>query len=265
LSASLEDAYRRSNRSVELMALLQSISFFSCNACSESDHTQDTVAVDLDFLNKENVQPLPFLQKENVQPTHLAKDNFEEQWQLEAKEKAEAIRRRKEEAAVFAADAARLREKSEKVAAQRAQREEEARRKSEEAAERLREEEERAKAGALAAAAVAGIERRRREAARAAEEQENFKLARKEAVEKVDAWCKLNGFQDMHTQKKTLRGATKFPLHTAVKNRNQEIIRLMLIAGVGRGVRDSKSQTPSQLAATLNRNGSHDQILTMLR
>jgi len=90
------------------------------------------------------------------------------------------------------------------------------------------------------------------------------RLARKEAKDKVNAWCKSNGFHDMNTQKKTLRGATKFPLHTAVKNSNEAIIGMMLIAGVNKDVQDSKNQTPSELAAKLNKYGSHSQILTML-
>jgi len=60
-------------------------------------------------------------------------------------------------------------------------------------------------------------------------------------------------------------GGEKFPLHTAVKHSNQEMIRMMLFLGVQKDVRDSKSQTPTQLAAKLNTNGSHGQILTMLR
>jgi len=56
----------------------------------------------------------------------------------------------------------------------------------------------------------------------------------------------------------------KFPLHTAVKHSNQEIIEMMLLAVVDKDVRDSKNQTPSQLAAQLNKNGSHGQILTTL-
>jgi hypothetical protein len=82
--------------------------------------------------------------------------------------------------------------------------------------------------------------------------------------EKVTAWCKDNGFQDLNTRKTTFRGATKFPLHTAVKHNNQEIIGMMLIVGAQKNVRDSKNHTPSELAASLNKNGSHNQAIAML-
>jgi hypothetical protein len=82
--------------------------------------------------------------------------------------------------------------------------------------------------------------------------------------EAVAKWCKLHGFRDLHTPKKTLRGATKYPLHSAVKHNLPGLIRLMLMVRVRTDVVDSKHQTPHELAAKLNSNGSHDKILTML-
>merc|ERR1712194_859942 len=123
------------------------------------------------------------------------------------------------------------------------------------AAERAREED----AARNAAALGAEEERQRDKAARAAENQSRLTL--NEAEHKVNVWCKSNGYQDMNTHKKTYRGATKFPLHIAVKHNNQEVIALMLTAGVRKDVRDSKEQSPSQLAAKLNINRSHSQIL----
>jgi len=222
-------------------------SWFSFKPCSESDLMQDTVKVDPNLLNKENVQPL-----------QLQKQHVEEHQRCEAE--ATAKRRDKEKAAVAAAtEAARLREEVERAAAERARREEaqEACRKAEEAS--WREERAHEEDAARYAVALAAEEDRRR-----VEAQEQGRLRRKEAEEKVKVWCNSNGFQDMNTQKKTLRGATKFPLHTAVKNCNQEIIGMMLIAGVDKDVRDSKNQTPIALAAKLNKGGSHGHILTML-
>jgi len=245
-------------------------SWFSCQRCSTSDQTQDTVKVDPNLFNKENVQPLDAL------GCQLAKKDAEGQRLREAEEKA-ARRQKEKEAAVAAswsagcqllpaAEAARLREEAERAAAERVRREELVRREAEAtrneslkraAAERASEEEAARNAAAAAAAAAEELQRQK-----ASEEQ--AELARKEAEEKINAWCKSNGFQDMNTQKKTLRGATKFPLHTAVKYSNQEIIGMMLIAGVQTDVRDSNKQTPCQLAAKLNKDGSHGQILTML-
>lgn len=85
-----------------------------------------------------------------------------------------------------------------------------------------------------------------------------------EAQVKANKWCKSNGFLDVSSQKKTLRGATKFPLHTAVKHENAEMVGLLLKCGANKGMRDSKNQTPKELATKMNKNGSHNQILAML-
>jgi len=84
------------------------------------------------------------------------------------------------------------------------------------------------------------------------------------AQAKVDMWCKSNGFKDAMLQKKTLRGATKFPLHTAVKHKDEEMVKLLMQCGADQTVLSSKKQTPRQLAAKINKGGSHDQILAML-
>lgn len=228
-------------------------SWFSCNACNESDPTQDTVKVDPNLLNKdvlldkENVEPLQFDKQQQTRRASTSSLNAEEQQRYEAEEAA-------------AAQAARLREELE---------EEVERCESEKAAQRLAlatEEkrlasyEEAARADAAAAAAAAAEEDQR---ARVAEEQAS--LARKEAGEEVDAWCKKNGYEDVNTQKKLFRGGSKFPLHSAVKYNNDEIIGMMLLLGANKDVKDSKGETPCQLAAKLNKNGSHDQILAKLR
>jgi len=228
--------------------------WFSCKPCSEADPTQDTVKLDPNFLNKENVHPL---------------ENTQEKRRREAEE--EQARRRKEEAAAAAvAEAARLREEVERQAATRARCEEAAL--ARQAAERLQRETtekeqaiaavaelERAEAAAVAAAEE---ERRKQEAAKAAEEQAMIK--RTDAEEKVKVWLKKNGFGEINACKKTFRGATKYPLHTAVKHNDQEIIEMMLLIDVQKDVKDSKNQTPSELAEKLNQNGSHDQILALL-
>jgi len=85
------------------------------------------------------------------------------------------------------------------------------------------------------------------------------------AQEKVSAWCKKNGFKDATLQKKTFRGATKFPLHTAVKHKNAEVVGLLLQCGADKNALDSKKQTPGELAAKMNsKDGSHEKILAML-
>lgn len=92
--------------------------------------------------------------------------------------------------------------------------------------------------------------------------QHNAELAA--AKERVSEWCRKNSFRDMNTQKKTMRGATKFPLHTAVKHQNDEMVELMLKCGVSHHVKTSGQQTPAELAMSMNKNGSHEQIIALL-
>jgi len=234
-------------------------SWISCNACSTSDPTRDTVKVDPKLLNKENIQPLQTAGQREAIKAHreeAIKAHAEEQRQRE-----EARRRKDEAIAAAATEAARQHEEAERSKAG----EEAARREAEiaarheaaqqSAAERAREED--AAGTAAAAASAAAQEERWRQ--QVAEEQ-----ARYDAQEKVNAWCKQNGYQSMNKSKYTYRGCVKFPLHTAVKHSNQEIIGMMLLAGVDKDVKDSNIQTPRELAAKLNKNGSHGQILTML-
>jgi len=230
-------------------------SWISRNACSTSDPTQDTVKVDLNLLNKKNVLPLQAAaQQEAVKAS-------EEQRQREEarRRKGEAVgaaasgRRKGEAVAAAVAEAKRKHEEDKRAKREKAPREQTLRRNYEVA---LRHK----------AAAQAAAERAHAAHTAAHEERQRQEVAQKEAdaKEKVNGWCRANGFQDMNTSKKTYKGGTKFPLHTAVKHGNQEIIGLMLLAGVDKDVRDSKTQTPSQLAAELNKNGSHNQILAML-
>jgi len=227
-------------------------SWFSCMAVSESDSTQETVEVYPNLLNKENVKPL-LLQNESA----------EKQFQNELEEKAARGQKAEAAAAAAAEGDAHLHEEVERADAERARLEVAARRKAQEAArhealqreaaERSREEE----ADRYARAVSFFVKQRQQVEVAAA--------ALKETEEKVNIWCKSHGFQDMNTQKKTLRGTTKYPLHTAVKNNNQDIVGGMLTAGVNKDVQDSKNQTPLQLAAKLNSDGSHCHVLTMLR
>lgn len=100
-------------------------------------------------------------------------------------------------------------------------------------------------------------------AATAAEEQAKLE-AKLEAEQKATEWCKKNGFKNIHTPKKTFRGAVKFPLHTAVKHKNEEMVGMLLRAGAQKNDRDSNNLTPSELAAKLNKDGSHMQIISEL-
>lgn len=156
-----------------------------------------------------------------------------------------------------------LAEEQERIRLAKKSAEDRARRQAEEAAMEA--------SAAADCAAVAEEQRLQQEAQRRADEQamEAQQAADRAAElaaaqEKVDKWCKNNGFKDAMLPKKTLRGATKFPLHTAVKHRDEEMVGLLLQCGADSTAVDSKKQTPSQLAVKMNKDASHDQILAML-
>lgn len=226
--------------------------WFSCSPCVGSDPTQDTVKVDPNLLNKENIQPFQAAQK---------KEEEEAQRQREAEEQRMVEERRKQ----AEEEEERLRVEKQKAAEAKAQQEadEKARQEAEEKArldaqEKARQEE--------AARAAAEEERLRQEAQKAAEEQATREREEMSAAqEKVSEWCKANGFQDIYTAKKTIRRATKLPIHTAVKHQNDEMVGLLLKCGAAKDAEDSKKQTPMQLAEKMNKNGSHDNIMAMLR
>merc|ERR1711988_1423189 len=99
--------------------------------------------------------------------------------------------------------------------------------------------------------------------------EEERKRFRKEALEKATEWAKSNGYQDINTPKKTFHTAltyctTKYALHTAVKYCNKDMVRFLLLAGAQKDMKDSRNLTPRQLAQSLNKSGSHGDIIAML-
>jgi len=236
--------------------------WFSCKPCVGSDPTSDTVKVDPKLLlvdngDKENAQPLQ-LQKQGEEEERMRQMKEQRMAEERRKQAEEAAKRRKQEEA--AAAAARQNQERLKAAEEKARQEAEEKRREEEAAVA-------AKAAVAQAAAAAEEQRVRQEAQRAAEEQARCEREAAELVAaqgKVDEWCKNHGFQDLKTQKKTYMGARKFPLHTAVKHKQEEMVGLLLKCGADKFAKDSRKQTASELAANMNKNGSHDQILTLL-
>lgn len=235
--------------------------WFSCNgACSGSDPTSDTVKVDAALLaavgkGKENMQP-----KQAPEKAHEAQKAWEEQKKKERELKAAEERRRLE-------DEANRRRQEEEA---RLRLEEEAAASEREAAERVRRERE----AAEAAARVKEAERQAEEKARMlseaaervrAEREAADKEEKRQANEKVSTWCKKNGFVNMSTQKKTMFSGSKFPLHKAVSSKDAEMVRMMVLLDVDRSVKNSKGQTPADLAASLNKDRSMDAIIACLK
>lgn len=68
-----------------------------------------------------------------------------------------------------------------------------------------------------------------------------------------------NGFCGVDAERRTSCG----PLHVAVQQGNASMVRLLLEAGADPNWADSHGQTPRQLAARLNKHGTHDEILVL--
>lgn len=154
------------------------------------------------------------------------------------------------------------------AAQQKAQQQEEDERLQREAEEKVQREaaqQREYEEAAIAASVECTRTLRAKELARCEEEASEVAADLAAAQEKANAWCKKNGFKDATLQKKTLRGATKFPLHTAVKHNNAEVVGLLLQCGANKNALDSKMQTPAEVAAKRNsKDGSHEKILAML-
>jgi len=85
------------------------------------------------------------------------------------------------------------------------------------------------------------------------------------AHEKVSAWCKARGFYDMVSKKKSFLSGSRFPLHEAVTQRDEEIVGLLVELGVDRAALNSKGQTAKELASKMNKHGSMNTIIAKLR
>jgi len=230
--------------------------WFSCEgACTGTDKVSDTVKVDVSKLasDKENVQPVQIQNK--TDEAMKAREN--------AKKAQEELIRQQQEAAqrLQAEEEAKRRRQSEEAERQRAE---------QAAAERAAAERE-ALAAAAAEAAERAEEQLRLEVAQEQERREREaaiveaqKQERELAAEKVNIWCKANGFGDMNSKKKSFMSGSKFPLHEAVAKNNEEMVSLIVYLGADRGLKNSKGQTAEDLATKMNKNGSMDTILSKL-
>lgn len=179
-----------------------------------------------------------------------------------------AVEEIKEAARKAVAEGARRREEEERRAAEELQRHaameaEEARK----ATEAQRQAEEARREALLlqqqqeeAAANEKAMEAQRRRAA----EEELERKERQAAETRVKEWCWAHLFQDAHTPKKTYRGHTKYPLHTAAKCNDVGVVKALLLLGAQKDVMSSKKQTPVQYATSLNKKGSHDAVIFLL-
>jgi len=91
--------------------------------------------------------------------------------------------------------------------------------------------------------------------------------SRQEAQEdqlKVDSFLKANGFADLDSKRKKFFKSF-YPLHSAVSQKNADMVQLLLAAGARPTLKNSAGLTALQLAQKLDRNGSHTQIVKLLQ
>jgi hypothetical protein len=85
------------------------------------------------------------------------------------------------------------------------------------------------------------------------------------AQRKVGPWCKAHGYEDVLNPKTTLRGNKKYALHTAVKHEDCDAVKMLLLCGAQKDIKDSKGQTALQLAEKIESGRAREVILAALK
>merc|ERR1712136_629651 len=131
--------------------------------------------------------------------------------------------------------------------------------KREEAEAQQRKIEEKAKADREAA------EARRQEQERAEQER----AAKAADKEKLDAWLKAKNIKDVTTKKSLgMFSGSAFPLHIAVKEKDPEMVRILLANNADPSAANSSKLTPLQFATKLSerdKTGSYDPVRAALQ
>lgn len=255
--------------------------WFSCKPCAGSDPTSDVVKVDTSLFqgaDKENVKPFQAGGQRDTPEKVSAKKVWtpeelrieHEAREMQKKLDEEKVRKEIEEAAIAekVAEENRLRQaEAEKAAVERARLE------AEEAAARVAEEERLRRIAQEEAEAEfwrrgeeeAEAARVAEEAARVAEEErKRLNEEKRVAQMKTEPWCRAHGYKDVNSPKKTLRGSTKYPLHTAVKREDADMVKMLLICGANKEAKDSQSRIALQLAEKVKSSSARAKILDAL-
>merc|ERR1712113_516228 len=82
--------------------------------------------------------------------------------------------------------------------------------------------------------------------------------------QKLDAFLKKNSYRGVNRKRRTT-WKSKYALHTAIKNKDEDMVRVLLAAGADPHLPDSNKVTPVQLAESLNKNGLMSGTVEMLR
>lgn len=138
-------------------------------------------------------------------------------------------------------------------------------RRREEQKRQLEQEEERRRRELQARAEAAEREHRLMEedALRVAREAERREAEEQSARARLDVWLREHGFSGVNARRKSMV-KSKFPLHSAVKRRDEATIVLLLRFGAEPNLSDSKGLTALQLARRCNQDGSCSSIIELL-
>jgi hypothetical protein len=79
----------------------------------------------------------------------------------------------------------------------------------------------------------------------------------------LDQFLRSKGYAGVNAKRRA-GFKTKYPLHSAVKENDPELIRLLLNSGANRCLKNSSGQTPLLLAQKSNRSGSHAAVIASL-
>lgn len=228
-----------------------------CRPCSAADPVSDTVKVNPNSFLSED--------KENCSP--VQKSPQEKEAERRAAEDKQRLERERQESqrAAEAASLERQRKEGEAAAAAETERQ---RRAVEEAEQQARLEQELIEREAAEAETLRKAEEERRLSAQAAEElkQKQEAEARQQEAEEqkqLKAFLKAHGFTGANF-KRTRMMKSKYPLHSAVKHKEANMVSILIKNGADPALKSSAGDTPQQLATKLNKAGSHDSVLRAL-
>jgi len=232
-----------------------------CRPCSSADPVSDTVKVEPNFSMTEDKENCVPMQQRTCSRAgkHLERERQERE--LATEETARLERERQE---AEAAEAERQRRAL--AAAERQAKLEQDLREQEEFAEEQRQ--RRLRRTEAEAEAFRQAEEERRLVAQAAEEsrqKEELAARQREADEQkqLQAFLKEHGFTAVNG-KRTRMMKSKYPLHSAAKHNDADMVRVLLNSGANPALKSSAGLTAQQLALKINKAGSHDHVLSAL-
>eukprot|EP00931_Biecheleriopsis_adriatica_P115288 TRINITY_DN9109_c0_g1_i2.p1 TRINITY_DN9109_c0_g1~~TRINITY_DN9109_c0_g1_i2.p1 ORF type:complete len:343 (-),score=85.73 TRINITY_DN9109_c0_g1_i2:112-1071(-) len=117
---------------------------------------------------------------------------------------------------------------------------------------------------AKASAAQAEVRLKKSTANSSAVTKAQRKMERVEARSQIQPWLQQHGFQTVKS-KKTFFWRMSYPLHKAAKQNDVEVVQLLLKAGADATKTNWRGQTPQDVAASLDRNGSHAKLLEVFQ